>query len=121
MREKEIKLRIFPENKENLIKIDIFKMKIQINRAGHAHKVETIEKIVIGKEESLRVSYRPIISWCGYIFFPFRNFYEESCDFKDWQKNEWVTIFACEEIITPIKWYCDKILKLKCEETVQEY
>ena len=118
---KEVRLRIFPKNKENVVKIDKFRFKIIINKT-HIHFVDGLTKISgkipapagPGYWDVKRILFQQ--QSCGNIFFPFREF----VNFPEWNENEWITIFGCEEIIDSLKWYC-KILKLNCEETIQQY
>lgn len=112
---KEIKLRIFPKNKENLLKIFKFQNKIRINK-NHSHFVRGIEKISEGSCETLRISYRYPQEYCGKVFLPFRKY----LDFPEWSENEFVTFFICEEMLNSIIWFC-KLKKIEWEETTQEY
>lgn len=123
MEKKEIKLRIFPKNKENILKIYRFKMRILISSNHSNCFVDGLKKIPgripapagLGYWGTIDFSYKR--EFCGEIFFPFNEYY----DFPEWNENEWITLFACEEIRNSLKWYCEKILKLKCEETILEY
>lgn len=118
---KETKLRVFPKNKENLIKIHQFIGRIITNR-NHFHLVDGVEKIPEkipapvgpGYWDVNRISHKQ--EFCGKIFFPFSRNY----DFFEWSANEWVTFFVCESVGDALKWYCN-IKNLGWEETTQEY
>lgn len=121
---KEIKLRVFPKNKENLIKIDYFRNRIITNR-NHYHFVSALKKIPDKIPAPVGPGYWDITrfseqqEFCGKIFFPFRefdDFLEQPANYA----NYWVVFFVCEEIAPALKWYCN-LKKIEWQETTQEY